>query len=215
MIDQFLKYIVGEGAVIVKAPVAFIAAMLVACGLIYTAVNLIYSTVLSNRDARISVLEERIKLRDDQLADKLHSTPPDEAKSIIQGLEARLKKLSPRRLEESGRAIMAEKLKLPPGKDFRIDIQHDGACADCNIFAADFSTLFSSLQGWSVRNTTVIGLGQIPPSGIGVIVSNPGALSEAEKIVIDAMSSAGIRLNLLRGPQREVNVVLLFTAKTN
>ncbi len=207
------KEILEQFAMIKAAPVPFFLVTIAIIGILSFIFSWAYSAIITNRDATIQSLEARIKLRDDQLAEKLHSTPANEAQAIIKGLQDRINKISPRRLDPSKRSLLAQKLKLPSGASFRVEIIHDGACSDCNLFAADFSTLFSEL-GWIVRNAMVIGPGRIPPSGIGIIVSNPSALSGAEKIVVDAMNSAEIKFNPQPGPTRDADVGLLFTAKT-
>jgi hypothetical protein len=206
------KEILEQFAMILAAPIPFFVVTLAIFGIVWAAYNWAYSSIIANRDATIVSLEQRIKLRDDQLADKLHSTPPDEARSIIRGLEDRLKNISPRRLDPSNRAILAEKLKLPSGTSYRINILHDGACSDCNLFATDYSALFSSV-GWSVTNITVIGPGRVPPSGLGIIISNQTSLSGAETLVTHAMQLAKIAFDLQVGPAQGADVGLLFTAK--
>lgn len=48
--------------------------------------------------SRISDLEERVRLRDDQLANKLSTTPPEQALEMIHALEGRVSALNSRRL---------------------------------------------------------------------------------------------------------------------
>jgi hypothetical protein len=208
------KDILEQLAVIREAPIPFLIVTLAIFGIVWFVINLRYSDIIASRDSTIQTLEARIKLRDDQLADKLHSTPPNEAQAIIKGLQDRIDKISPRRLDNLKRTALLQQLKLPPGVAYQIDIMHDGACSDCNLFAADFSTLFKE-SGWAVRNGMVIGPGQLPPSGVGIIVENPSALSEPAKAAVGAMKSTGIQFDLLKGPTRDASIGILITAKTN
>jgi hypothetical protein len=169
---------------------------------------------LTTRDAKIATLEERIRLRDDQLADKLHSTPPSEARSIIQGLEARLNRLSPRRISESEKYTLIERLKVAPGVSYNITIMHDGACADCNLFAADFSSLFRNLSGWNVINLMGIGIANMPPTGVAVRVGNPSKLTETQRVIVNALKDVGIMFDLQSSAINNSDVELLITAKT-
>jgi hypothetical protein len=121
-LGDFLKYVAGEAAVIAQAPLIFAAAVIVVSGLAYAAARWAFGTVISQKDATIASLEARIKLRDDQLANKLQSTPPDEAKSIIQSLEARLNKLAPRRLERDHVEAIANRIGLPSGTTYKIAV---------------------------------------------------------------------------------------------
>ena len=218
--------ILEQFALVKAAPVPFFAVTLAIIGIVWYVENWAYSSIIANRDSKITSvttskdeiiasLKERIQLRDEQLQSKFKATPPDEAKSIIQTLQDRLNKLSPRRLDPEKKVALEKKLKLSSGTTYSIEIAHDGSCPDCNQFATDFSTLFSS-AGWKVVNSIVIGPGFIPPSGIAVMVSDANNLSEAQRIVISALQSENISADIHQGlsPLAAVNVALQFTAKS-
>jgi hypothetical protein len=203
------------------APGATVAAVLIVGIILYTFFQFRYSTIIEQKDAEIAALEQRVKLRDDQLADKLHSTPPSEAKAMIEALEARLNQLSPRRVKDSEKSILIEKLRLPSGISYTAAIMHDGACTDCNTFATDFSSLFRT-SGWNVINSIGIGISNMAPTGIAVRVGDQSKLTEAQRIVIAALKAANILFDVQSGgfpimqsggvPNPDVGLVI--TAKT-
>lgn len=213
MFDQFIKYILGELAVIAQIPLTFAAASLVVGGIVYAATNWAYASILLQKEAKIATLEERIKLRDDQLANKLATTPPDEAKVMIEKLEARLNRLAPRHLDDAKQAILLERLRLPRDVNHRIEINHEGTCGDCNLFAAEFSAIFEK-AGWSVENGMVIGIPNMPLSGIAFRVGNAQNLSQVEQQVADAMRAAQIVFDLQNG-QGVGRIELLITSTAN
>jgi hypothetical protein len=212
-LGDFLKYVAGEAAVIAQAPLIFAAAVIVVSGLAYAAARWAFGTVISQKDATIASLEARIKLRDDQLANKLQSTPPDEAKSIIQSLEARLNKLAPRRLERDHVEAIANRIGLPSGTTYKIEILHDGSCSDCSRFAADFVSLFGSVPGWEAVKGMVLGPGSLPPTGIGVCIAQAAKPSAAARTVMEAFRSANIKYDVLQMPPHDADVGLLVTAQ--
>lgn len=93
---ELLKYISSEAAVISKAPLTFATALLGVFTVTYVIVRWAYATIISHRDAQIRSLEDRLKLRDDQLANKLASVPPNEAEAMIEELQRNLAELQPR-----------------------------------------------------------------------------------------------------------------------
>jgi len=223
--------ILEQFALVKAAPVPFFAVTLAIIGIVWYVENWAYSSIIANRDSTITnvttskdeiivSLRERIQLRDEQLQNKFKATPPDEAKSIIQTLQDKLDKLSPRRLPSEKKAALEKMLKLPSGTTFSIEIVHDGNCSDCNQLAADFSTLFSS-AGWRVTSGMVIGLGFPIPSGVAVVVSDPNNLTESQRLVISALQSENIPMDIHRDihqgsfPREGVNLDLIFTVKSD
>jgi hypothetical protein len=212
MLDQFTKYILGEIAVIAKAPATFFVASLAVAGVVFTVLDWRYSSIVAQKDAKMSSMEERIKLRDDQLANKLNSTPPEEARALIGKLEARLHELEPRHLDSGKRTILIEKIKPPQNSNYQIAIAHDGACVDCNRFAFDFVWAFKSVPGWNVEGGTFLGLGNPPRSGTAIRVKTIENLSDAERLVVEAFKSANIPFDLQIDANTMANVTLFITA---
>ena len=199
---------------ILQAPLIFTVACLVVSAMAYAALKWVFSSILEQNNAKIATLEERIKLRDDQLANKLNAMSPDEARAIIQKLEERLEKISSRKIPEGSRAILVEKLKLPHGVAYEVNIAYDMACADGNQFATEFLTLFSGVGGWTVNSNMLLGISSPPPTGIAIRTRDPKKLSADEQIIFDAFSAAGIAFDLQGWRPKRDGVQVLITAKT-
>lgn len=189
--DDFLKYIVSEWAVIRQTPVVFVAAILVVIGLVYFAIDWRYSSVISS-------LKERISLRDDQigqLKDKVGTASPDEIKARIDRLESEVKALSPRRLSDAQRSQLTTGLRRLPGT---IQILQDMAAPDARGFAGDLIVAFQN-AGWQVQTPAILGPGNPPPHGIGLIVSDPASLTPHQSLIAEALRAIGVQFDLQRG----------------
>jgi hypothetical protein len=114
IILQTIKQIFGEeeARVIAQALPAFIGAVLAGALLFSTviafALRCRWKGVVGHKDARIEALEERVRLGDDQLSNKLQTTPPDEARQMIDALQAQISRLAPRRVPETARSAILE-----------------------------------------------------------------------------------------------------------
>jgi hypothetical protein len=87
--EQFIRYVLGEAGVIVRAPLVFAAAVLILVGLAWMAMDWRYSGVIANRDSEISSL----RTQRDEYKEKLAGATPEQAAQRIAGLEGRLKEL--------------------------------------------------------------------------------------------------------------------------
>jgi len=206
MFEQFLKYVAGEARMILDAPLAFIASVLAMTGLVYAAMRWRYGRVISH-------LEERVKFRDDRLAEyreKLHTGSPDEAKAKIDALENRLAQLQPRRLTDQQRCRLRD-VARDAGNPYSIQIAYDVGCPDGQVFSGDFRAAFAN-AGWRVTRTAVLGGREVPTSGRGLQVADTKKLTSAELVVHNALVQAGIPHNVLLGGRHEDDVRLLVTA---
>lgn len=192
--EKILRALVQEAAVIASAPISFAVSVLISSGVAYLIAKWMFSTVLSHRDARISSLEERIKLRDDQLSNHLQNVPPDAAKLMIKELEARLDAMRPRRLTADQRASILSSIRSLGG-GHRAHVVHEATCPDCAGFASDFQHLLAD-AGWSVDAGMVLGIGNPPRSGIGVLVNNAASPNPLEAAVISGLRSAHIEFDI-------------------
>jgi len=76
MLDQIVKYILGEWQVIAKAPMSFMAAVLAAGAIVWVAMSWGYGR-------EMSLLSQQVA----DYKDKLSGSSPDQAKAKIDALE--------------------------------------------------------------------------------------------------------------------------------
>lgn len=186
--ESIIKYFAGEGRVILQAPATFAIALAILGGSIWAAMNWTYSSQITN-------LQSRLSLRDDQIADyktKLEGATPDEAKRRLDALELQVKALSPRRLTEDQKGKIIQSLK---GVSGTIQIVQDIAAPDVRAYTADLALAFQA-AGWSVAIPAVLGIGNPPPSGVGLRVENPAAMQPIEIAVKRALEDAGIAFDI-------------------
>ncbi len=180
-----------------QAPIAFIAAILIASFVIWNIIDFRFS-------AKLEALEARNKLQLDQLEaykSKLSGASPDEAKARIDKLESQTKQL----LEQVGTLIprhitpeQIAKLKSSLGSSSgRVDIEYDAAVADARRVQAELANCFS-FAGWTVITPMVMGPSTSPPSGIAVFVNNVSQMTERENLVVNAFRNAGVSFDLVQ-----------------
>jgi len=213
MLDAFATYFAKEWSVISRAPLIFLMAAAVVCGLAYIATSWLYK-------GRISHLDERIRLRDDQLDDyktKLEGASPDEARARLDALEAQVAGLLPRHLSETQKAKLRAVVTPPFGStgSWKIEILYDVASRDSQVYAAEFIEVFRAIGGWVVQSASIMGPSPYPTSGIGVKVKNRAELTAVERLVVDALTGAALQFDYLPpGRLHAGDVALLFTTKT-
>jgi hypothetical protein len=188
--EAFITYFAAEGRVILQAPATFAIAIVIVGGLIWGAMNWTYSSQITN-------LQSRLSLRDDQITDyrtKLEGATPDEAKRRLDALELRIKALSPRRLTEGQKETITKSLV---GIKAAIEIVQDMGAPDTKAYAGDLALAFQA-AGWTVSLPAVLGPGNPPPTGVGLMVGNPAAMQPIELAAKRALEAAGIAINIQR-----------------
>jgi hypothetical protein len=186
--ETLIKYLAGEGRVILQAPATFLIAIAIVAGLIWAAMSWSYSSQITN-------LQSRLSLRDDQISDyksKLDGATPAEARKRLDDLENQVKVLSARRLTTQQKEKIAKALAGAVGV---IDIAHDMAAADAKAYTGDFALAFRS-AGWIVSLPAALGISNPPATGIGLRVRNPAALTTAELVVKRALEAAEIGFDI-------------------
>ena len=91
-IGDLVNLITNEWPVIAEAPWSFATAVLIVATLLWIAMQHLYRH-------QIGDLQERVRLRDDQIADyqaKLGDAPADEIKQKIEALESKIASMRPR-----------------------------------------------------------------------------------------------------------------------
>jgi hypothetical protein len=188
---DFIKYIADEWHVIWQAPVTFIAAILAVCGLVWAAMEFRYRSVIDS-------LNERIRLRDDQIAqvrEKVGTASPDEIRARIDQLEAQVRGLAPPRLTEDQKQRLSGMLRNHQGK---CAIAHDVAAAPMRGLLADLIGSFRD-AGWAITTPVVMGPGMHPSHGIGIKVSDANNLTAVQDGVLNAFRAAKIEFDLESG----------------
>lgn len=192
----------NEGGVVAGAPILFAGSALFLTAIasfgIWNAIGWSYQAKLDGQLATVGSLNDRLKLKDDQIADykeKLNGATPDEAKKRIEALEIQLKALSPRRLSEKDKRIIIDAVKGTRGI---ISITQDMAAPDAKGMSADLAYAFQS-AGWGVELPMVMGPSNVPPSGLGLRVRDPNNLRPLEQSVRSALQAAGVSFDIQAG----------------
>lgn len=184
-----------EGSAIAQAPWSFAICLFVVAAVIFLVLR-------SLKAQEIADLNSRLTLRNDEISDyrrKLDGKSPDEAKARLDELEARVTRLQPRRLDAAQREGIRAAVA---GFASSVSIAADMAAADARGLVADLSAAFQS-AGWVVSSPMVGGLGNPPPSGFGVNVTDPDNMTEAQTAFVAALRSIDIEFDLRRGVMGE------------
>jgi len=220
MLDVFIKYILGEFRMIADAPVSFVVAVVAGSFLISLAMDWRYGGLISGRDTVISTKEAELKLaiaQRDDYREKLGGASPDQAKARIDALEKRLARVEPRRLDQEQRAKLSSRLHSSP-PNTPIQIMHDGACADCNQYAADFNAILSA-AGWQTRATAGLGIGgPLSPKGLTLRIYDVGNSSPEGILLAQAFEAAAIPFDEVHqskptSPMPSPNASVIITAR--
>jgi hypothetical protein len=148
--EQILKTLTSEWAVIQGAPILFATGLLVLAGPVYVFLHWVFSMRLQHRDDQIAMLNERIRLRDDQLGNRLQAIPREEAQEMIKALQRRVDALTPRRVPDTTREAARSHLIRPtPGEARTIGIAWNARVSDTEELAASLTSLFRD-AGWIV-----------------------------------------------------------------
>lgn len=180
-----------------SAPVLYIGAICVVAGIIW----LLLSHMKANR---IESLEERIRLRDDEIADykrQLDGASPDEAKARIDALEERLNRhaavTSPRIVTQAQGEAAIGFLRRCSGSE--IMLTRDGTVADAAQLSGALQTIFAA-AGWKTGWSMSVGLTLPVGKGLWLRVRDPQRLSPAQSVVKDALQAAGLDFEIQGGP---------------
>jgi len=151
---------------------------------------------------KLSVLEERIKLRDEKISDfqrQLAVSSPDEAAIKVSELEAKISELEakvlasgPRKLADHQKNAMVSALAIAKGS--RVAITKDGASPDAAKMSAGLSEVFTK-AGWIVENPVVLGLASPPSTGISLNIYENSFGSVEAQAIINAFKAASIEFD--------------------
>ena len=208
MLDTIRTHFINELDVLIGAPVTFVLAFFVVASLVWFALRWRY-------DGIVTALEARIAIRDDQISQyksKLEGATPEQARALIDALEARLQRLEPRRIEPKTVGDMIEILRLHPGS---IDVAQDMQSPDARVLAVALSHVFNS-AGWIVRSPMIVGPANPPSEGLAVTIKDLNNPSERDRALFAAMDLIGhpyTRRGGLRGfANQEIDAEILITS---
>lgn len=153
--------------------------------------------------AERGALNERLRLRDDQIADlksKVGTASPDEIKARIDGLEARLADIAsivPRRLNKEQKATLRAALAAPsdaPTGPVRISVE-DGV-DDGHLYSLDFQEALTE-SGWKAPLVQRDRVGRVRSQcGLCLRVVDPSALTPIQRRLADALKAAGLQFDV-------------------
>jgi len=174
--DDFVSKFLDQLAAIRANPHPHFIFVAIVAGGIWWLLGWRYDGIIANKDSTIlSLTTQR-----DEYKDKLGGASPDQAKARIDELEKRLSQIEPRRVTKEQRTKLIARLS-PPSSNALIEIVHDGACTDCNQYAADFSSILSEI-GWKTLTPMALGIGGWKsPKGVTLVIYDnapEGALLE-------------------------------------
>lgn len=195
------------------APALAAAYALMATFVIWLIQRWAFGTVITHKDGKIAHLEERLKMRDDQLTNKLQSTPPGEAQELIRTLQTQIDAMKPRRLTDTQKASIARTAIARGGGSYSLTIIRDMASADSGAYANDLIHAFGNLQGWTISSGAAIGPGRTAPCGLGLCVHNRSNLNPGERIIFDILQSAEIDFEMIELVHPDADVGLMISAK--
>jgi hypothetical protein len=163
----------------------------------------IWKFLAHHYSGRLDAKDDLLALRQAQLDDykeKLSGASPEEARARVDALEQRIEDgfnaLAPRILSEDQRKKMVEALDVQNGH--HVTIAHDAAVADSVKLARSIGSAFLAAR-WTTSTPMVMGLGNPPPSGIAVIVSDQNNLTAAQLAIIIAFKIAKIEVDIQTG----------------
>lgn len=142
------------------------------------------------RGRQVSIINERLKAKDDRLAEykeKLSGASPDEAVKMIEALQAKVARLTPRRVPKTERPAILEVLRRPSDMKWTIDISWDAPTPDAEQLARDFKSLFDE-SGWDVSESREFDADI--PAGITLTVMH--AESDSARAVREALRRTGL-----------------------
>lgn len=195
LMADFLRYLGTEWVVLKGAPLIFLTALAVFCGLAYAASKWRHGSTIESLNERIKLGDAHLKFRDDQLEDlkeKVGTTSPNEIKERIDGLEAQLAAIRPRRLSTEQTSKLVAALGGRP-ESVRVAIE-DGV-DDAYLYAEDLKAAFRRAE-WKAEGQTTRVDSDRSPVGLTLCVPDPSALTSEQKRIAAAMRAAGLRFDV-------------------
>jgi hypothetical protein len=192
--ERIVKYVLGELRVIGGAPVSFFAALLVLAGAVWWAMDWRYSGIIANRDAELG----SAKAVRDEYKEKLQGATPDQAKTRIDTLEARIKRLEPRTLTPDQRNQIAKFVSVPTGSTYVLSVMSNMDCKDCNEYATDFQSVLHDAQ-WFLQPAKIMANPGASPKGVAIVTPDLSAPLPEAIALRQALLAANIPFDVNQG----------------
>lgn len=178
---------------VLAAPVPFLLVVgFVAYG-IWRFLDHHYSGRLDAKDALLTLRQAQL----DDYKEKLSGASPEEARARVDALEQRIEDgfnaMAPRTLSEDQRKKMVEALEVQNGH--HVTIPQNAFDPDSVKLARSISSAFLAAR-WTTSTPMEMRLGDLPPSGIGVIVPDADNLTAAQQTILDAFKIANIKVHI-------------------
>ena len=189
-IDAAWTHLAAEVSVIAGAPLASLLVVGMAFIVCFYFVKWFHGE-------KVETLEQRLKLATEQVADykdKLKGASPENAAKEMAELRAQISRLEPRKLSDEQRRIITAKMESIRQKEsVYIHVMHDGTSSDSNGYAVSFYSVFKEFSLWTVRQSTVIGIGgQVSRHGVSIFVENIAAPPTGARLISEALKGCGI-----------------------
>jgi hypothetical protein len=207
--DSTVASVSQQFATVLAAPVPFLLVVGIVAFGIWKFLSHHYSGRISAKDDLIALKQAQV----DDYKEKLSGASPDEAKARLDALEQRIEEgleaLAPRTLSEDQLQKIVQVLDGFSGS--HVTVAHDAVVADAAPLARSLSAAFLAAR-WTTSMPIVMGLGNPPPSGIGVKVADRNNLTLPQQAICDALRSADIPFDIQQGgdgynlPGRPVSV---------
>ncbi|MDQ8697213.1 hypothetical protein [Hyphomicrobium sp. LHD-15] len=198
---------------LVQYPAEIIAIVVVVAGGVLAFMKFWNASIVTQKDAKIAHLEERIKLRDDQLSGKFAATSPEEAAALIAQLKDRLADIPQQSgLRQAQLDILASAVSSP-GCHYKISIVQNGFGSDPML--VQFRKVFKKAPGWIAIDGGLIAGPAQPDCGLTVVTQSASELSTPEKLFIDGLSKAEIAFERSEEATRDADVTILVCIRTD
>lgn len=199
---QIAQSVLDQFVTVIAAPVPFLAAVIASWFIIRWYIRGQFDTQLNNGKSTIELLERQLQ----EYKDKTGGDTPDAVKTRIDALEQRIAEMVPKLAAMGPRKVAADQRQLmvpllDPFKDQCIEIASDAASADAAQMSKGLVAAFNS-AGWITQTSMVMGIGNPPPTGVGLTVDDTARLTPAQSAVAGALNAAGIAFDLRSGPMR-------------
>lgn len=191
--DKFLEQL----AVIRKAPLPHLAALVVGLGLIWVVVNWGYSVTISSLESRLKLAQDER----DNYRNKLQGASPEQAAQRIDALEKRVNALQPkpaRRLNDDERKKLKAAIEPIAAELAGLPIFMEGT-GEAVRYATDFVEVLRDAKVNTMPLSHGVALTD-EQRGIMVGIRNPAAPSDRAKKFISALQSAGLVVNTTEWP---------------
>lgn len=215
---NIIETIEREWLVISSTPWTFAIVIVSIIALAWKAFGYLNNTKVETLKAQLDFANSTVA----EFKKKTEVNSPDDAQEKIRSLEKEVQeikesvqKLGPKRISAQQKQSIISALSIAAGA--RVSIAKDGASSEAQTLSSDLVDAFKR-GGWRVDTPMVLGLGNPPPTGIEIRLSQAQARSVSEQAIINAFEAAAIRYNITYGKlgmREEDGIVAEITLTTS